>query len=99
VVVTGAAGTVTSDPSGIDCTSTGTSPSPSPSTGTSTCKQSHSFNDGTITLTANYDHGKYYVSSWDGVNCTGSTGGTSDTCTLQLGVYTTVTVNLNSNVG
>ncbi len=93
VVVTGAAGTVTSVPSGIDCISTSTS------TSTSTCKQSHSFNDGTITLTAN-GHDSY-VSSWDGAKCTdgtGSTGGTSDTCTLQLGGDTTVTVNFNSNV-
>jgi hypothetical protein len=90
VKVNGAAGTVTSDPFGIDCPST--------------CTQS--FNEGiTITLTANYDHTKYYVASWTGCTPSASTSPSAsastsgDTCKLPLPGDTMVTVNINSQVG
>lgn len=79
VNVNDSAVTVTSNPSGITC-----------STSTSTCQKS--FNDGTdITLTASYNLKSSYVSWGDG--CTPPSGGDTDTCTVHLVGDTTVTVS------
>jgi hypothetical protein len=74
--------TVTSVPSGINCTSA--------------CKQS--FNDGTdIKLTASYTPSSGYEALWGGVNCAEGTQ-RGDTCTVLLGVDTTVTVTLTTTL-